>query len=133
MSGVSVQRLLQSGLGPLSGEILPSSSVPATGTVILNNSVGTTATKVLSASSDPAHKDRRVKIDCRTASRYLGWATKHAGGATPGHTAVGDGTATDGVIVEAGAPEWVTIPASSDLWLVASAAATAYQLTVVVG
>jgi hypothetical protein len=133
MSGTSVQRLLMSGVGPLNGELLPSSTVPATGSIILNATVGTTATKVLSASTSPAHKSRRVKVDCRTAARKLGIALRTNGGASPAHTAVGDGTATDGIIVEPGAPEWLTIPATTDLWLVASAAATAYQLTVVEG
>jgi hypothetical protein len=123
------------GLGPFARPLgMPGNTAPLTGTGILNDDdLGTTAVLVYDGPCNG--RAVRVKIMCLTASARLGYSTVNAGATAPAIKADGDGSADEGsLIVDGGAAnasEWITIPANQDLYIVASAASTKYQVTAV--
>lgn len=123
----------QSALGPLGASPTITSTAPLTGNGVLNNTIGTTVTKVLSARSGTASGPavRRVKLVNLSASASLAFQIVPKDATAPTHTATGGGTATDGILVTAGKIEPFTLAATFDLYLVASAASTPYQLVVI--
>lgn len=124
-------RAIVSGLGPLTQPLgTPAATKPMTGTGISNTTVGATGEKVLSTTSDNK-KIRRVKIYAPTGGSFLGYTTVANGGSASTMTAVGNGTATDGSIVQGGTEEWISLLGNQELWLAGNAAGTKYQLTVV--
>lgn len=131
---IGPQSILHAGLGPLRAPLgTPTGTPPLTTTGILNSAaLGTTPVLVLDGAC--AGKINRVKIVLVTASRKLAYTTVAAGASAPTIAADGDGSADEGsLIIDAGtggATEWITIPDNVDLYLVASAASTAYQITV---
>lgn len=127
---------ITSALGPLSGTIgnTPAPSASAlTGQGIQNATVGTSATKTLAAHATPNGRVRRLQILNLSSSAFLAWSTAAAGSSsTSATTASGTGTATDGVLIPPSAPPVeISIVDNLDLYLVASAAATPYQLVCV--
>ena len=78
-------------------------------------------------------KKYKLKIVCVTASRKLAYTTVAMGASAPTVAADGDGSADEGSLIidggSGGATEWITIVDTVDLYLVASAASTAYQIT----
>jgi hypothetical protein len=130
MTGVG--QSIVTGLGPLTGALTPTGTAPLTGQGILNSAaLGTTPIKVLSAGN--AAKVRRISIMGVTAGRNIAWLPVARGAVAPSFTAVGDGSATDGklIIGGSGASADFSLADNVDLYLVASAASTVYQLTVV--
>lgn len=130
---ISPNGAILSGLGPITKATPPTGTAPLTGSGILNGAaLGTTATLVYAGPG----KGRavRVKIACVTASRALGWAVVGANGSAPTIKADQDGSADEGslVIADAGGGQYVEFGLADtlDLYLVASDADTAYQLTV---
>lgn len=131
---MGVPNSIATGLGPFQNVLgTPSSTIPMTGPGIANSTVGTTPAKVLSAATSPRGRVRKVKIVCVTGGGTLAWSTVFNSLTGPTTmTATGGGTATDGSFINAamGGVEYIAIPDNMDLYLVAAAAATAYQLTV---
>lgn len=129
-----IEGSIKSGLGPLYGDLgTPTGTAPLSASGILNGAaLGTTATKVVAGGAN-AGKTRRCKIVCVTDAVRLAYAIVPAGATAPTIKADGDGSADEGSLIMggAGATEWVSIPDTHDLYLVASAAATSYQVTVV--
>jgi len=128
----NLERVLQTSLGPITGALPITSTAPLTGQGILNRpDLGATASKVLSAGSDG--KVRRVSLMCVTVARNIAWTTVAKGAAAPTITAVGDGSANEGKLIMGGggASADFNVADNLDLYIVASAASTAYQLTVV--
>jgi hypothetical protein len=130
----AIEQALKSGLGPLTGALPTTATAPLTGSGVLNSTTGTTALKVLSGASDPKGKIRRCTLTCLTAGRNLSYATAIVNATSPTLTAVGDGTGTnDGLLIIGGGGAFrdFSIADNLDLYISASAAATAYQLAVV--
>jgi hypothetical protein len=134
-----VENSIRAALGPLYGNLgTPTATAPlgdagANATGILNGAaLGTTATKVVAGGQNQG-KTRRCKIVCITASRNLAYTIAPAGTTGIAIKADADGSIDEGSLIMGGggATEWVSIPDNFDLWLVASAASTAYQITCV--
>ena len=122
------------GLGAVFGNLASPATTALTGTGIWNSAaLGTTATKVASGDASKGGKQRRCKIVCVTASRNVAWGIAPLNASTVSFKADGDGSSDEGSLIVGGggATEWVTIPATHDFYLVASAAATAVQVTMV--
>lgn len=123
------------GLGAIYGNLAsPASLGFLSGTGILNSaSLGTTATKVVAGDASKGNKQRRCKIVCVTASRNIAWGIAPVNASTVSFKADVDGSADEGSLIMGGggATEWVTIPATHDLYLVAGAASTVVQVTLV--
>lgn len=123
----------RAGFGVLFGDTGTPSGSALSGTGVYNSAaLGTTATKVLSGTTAKGDKSRRCKMTCVTASRNMAWGIVPAGASAPTFKADADGSSDEGSLIMggSGATEWVTIPATHDLYLVASAASTAVQVTV---
>lgn len=125
------------GLGPFNDKIgNGTNTAPLTGNGILNlANLGTTPVKVVGQPAAGANigKARRCKIVCVTPGANIAYTTVSAGAAAPTSTAAGAGAATEGslIIGGGGATEWITILDTQDLYLVASAASTVINVTVV--
>lgn len=132
MSTSSVERILQTSAGPIMGALPMGNTAPLTGQGILNRAdLGTTVSKVLSAGN--AGLIRRVSLMGVTVGRNIAWTTVAKNAAAPTMTAVGDGSANEGKLIMGGggASADFNVADNLDLYIVASAAATVYQLTVV--
>lgn len=95
--------------------------------------LGTTAVQVFDGAVEG--KAYKVTVKCITASRKIAWATTQAAAVSPAIKADADGSVDEGNIIIAdtigGQKEEFFITDDQDVWLVASAAATAVQVTVV--
>lgn len=130
-----LQGSIINGLGPLVGILgLPTATLPMVGPGIANKSINAAAQRLVVASTSPG-KTRRLKIACLTAGAFIGYTTVAPGDAATASTmtATGTATATDGSIIPGGSFEWISIPDNEDLWIAASGAATAIQVTLVEG
>ncbi len=127
----SPERSIQTGLGPLSaGFPAPTATSPLSDTGILNDVIGTTCELAF----DGACKGRiaRCRLECFTADVAIAYIVVDAGSAAPTITATG--AATDGILIKAGVgPEWFSMPDTKDVYVVAAAATTEYQLVVNMG
>ena len=111
----------------------PTGTAPLTGTGILNGAaLGTTP--VLAFNGACRGSAVRCKLTLITASRQLGWTTVAAGASAPTIAADADGSADEGSLLISdtvgGQSVEIVIPDNQDLYVVASDASTAYQLTV---
>lgn len=132
MSYATAERVLQTSSGPITGALPTTATAPLTGQGILNQAdLSTAARKVLSAGNDG--KVRRVSLMGVTAGRNIAWTTVAKNAAAPTITALGDGSANEGKLIMGGggASADLNLADNLDLYIVASAAATAFQLTVV--
>jgi subtilase family serine protease len=132
MTTGSVERSIQTALGPITGALPTTNTPPLTGQGILNAAnLSTTPVKVLSAGNN--NLIRRVSIMCVTAGRNIAWTTVAKNATAPTITAVGDGSANEGKLIMGGggASADFNVADNLDLYIVASAASTAYQFTVV--
>jgi hypothetical protein len=122
---------LQTGLGPIGANLgTPTATAPLTGNGILNSVVGTTPE--LAFDGNGRGRTVRCRLEAFTGSVAIAWIVVDAGSAAPTITATG--AATDGVIIKSGTgPEWFAITDTMDLYVVAAAAATDYQLVTVLG
>lgn len=139
MSNIGPQRLLQTGIGPLNVPFpAPSSTAPIRGSGVLNiNNLSTSAVLVVGPNNTTHGGNvglvRRMKILALTAGANVAWLPVTQGSAAaPAFTATGGGTATDGSLIVGGSPaEEITFTDNVDIWMIASAAGTAVQITVV--
>lgn len=131
---------ITTGLGPLTGPFpAGTQTAPLRGTGILNlPTLGTTPVLVVgpnnTANQGPSRGlVRRCKIVVVTAGANVAWTIVVTGGTAPTITALGAGAATEGslIIGGGGAEEWLSIPDNMDLYVVASAASTIVNITVV--
>lgn len=139
MSLLGYNLALTSGLGPINGPLTKTLTAPLVltgpGCQALSSTAGAAAVKVLSAHTSPRGVVRRCRLVALTAARNLSFQPVVGGEAAPTLTAVGDGLSiNDGVLVigaaAAGASYEFSIPDTHDLYVAASAAATAFQLFV---
>ena len=122
-------RSSQVGMGPIPSPLPVIAAAPLTGSGILTlTALGTTPVKVLSASLTPA-RHRRCKIVNLSATNSVSWLAVEKDAAAPSFTA--SGAITDGSIVLPSSMEGVAFVGTVDLYLVASAAATVAQISVV--
>jgi hypothetical protein len=122
--------MFQKTLGPLSGTLTTTATAPLTNTGVLNKAdLGTTCLRVIQGIGD-GRRQYRVKLVGITASRNIAYATV-ASGATCAIKADADGSADEGSLIMggSGASEWLAIADNLDLYVVASAASTQFQLT----
>lgn len=132
MSTNSIERVLQTSAGPIGSALPIGNTPPLTTTGILNASnLSTTPVKVLSAGNQGLI--RRVSIMCVTAARNIAWTTVTKNATPPTMTAVGDGSANEGKLIMGGGGAYYEFNVLDhlDLYIVASAASTAYQFSVV--
>jgi hypothetical protein len=129
---MNIERVLQTSAGPITGALPSTNTAPLTAQGILNGAaLSTTPVKVLSAGNQ--NLIRRVSIMCVTAGRNIAWTTVARNAAAPAITAVGDGSANEGKLIIGGGGAFYefNVADNLDLYIVASAASTAYQFSVV--
>jgi hypothetical protein len=126
----SAQRSIQTGLGPLTGALPTTGTAPLTGQGILNlATLGTTPVKVLGMTTSAANRIRRMKVVVITLGVNVAMATVAGGAAAPTITALGAGAATEGSFIVT--EEWMSFIDTVDVYLVAGAANTVVNITVV--
>lgn len=109
----------------------PTGTEPITGSGIVNSTVGIAAERILRGVAVTRGGVRRCKLYNPTAGVMLGFTTVATDATAPTLTSSMAGTgAADGSPVPPQTTEWFTVSDASDLYLAASAAASAYQLTV---
>jgi hypothetical protein len=119
----SVERCIQTNLGPLTGALPLGNTAPLTTQGVLNLAAFSATTKVIAGSD--VSKIRRVKICILTAGVNAAWATVLTGAAAPTVTAAGAGGANEGTLIPGGggAVEEFSIAGNLDLYLTTSASA----------
>ena len=125
-------RSILSGLGPFFAQADSTGTPPLTASGVVNATVGLTPVKVLSARATASSIGaiiRRCNLRNLHATNILAYKWVAAGSAAA-PTATGGGTSTDGVLVLAGLNEYFSLWECFDLYVVASAITTPYQLTV---
>jgi hypothetical protein len=130
---ISAERIIQAAFGPIRGA-LPISAAELTGQGILSKAdLGTTAFRAFAGpGGGGTGKAYRCKLVVVSAAN-VAWATVNRGASAPVIKADADGSADEGSLVYGGGGivEHFTIDGSCDLYIVASAANTIVNLTIV--
>ena len=128
------KRAIVTSLGPITGALPSTGTAPLTAQGILNlATLGTTPVLVYQAPSNAAGRVARVEITV-ISNANVAWTTVVGGAAAPTVTALGAGAATEGNLIfgGGGASKDFNIADGLDLYVVASAANTVVNITVLI-